>query len=213
MLRNWVRFDVVDQDLIFDVPSSAATFSLMPLISMAAADDAALLSLVSMATMAAPVRIADEKDAVRSKCQRSGGFKRSLVVSPAMLALNARAAVRTKCRDEPQRCGRSNLAHFFSCKEGSTFIVVSLLMPRFNGVLDRLFEGIDSRNAVLAIHVVMRDGAHELVIHRVHQYPAFFQAQRSWHAASSRREGRRSRCWSQPAARSRPRFAQLMARN
>src|ERR1700691_3741165 len=67
----------------------------MPLISMAAADCAALLSLVSMATMAAPVESPTKRTPFGPKASGPADLSGALpVVSPAMLALNARAAVR-----------------------------------------------------------------------------------------------------------------------
>src|SRR3984957_19910386 len=67
----------------------------MPLISMGAADDAALLSLVSMATMAAPVESPTKRMPFGPNASGPADLSGALpVVRPVMPALNARAAVR-----------------------------------------------------------------------------------------------------------------------
>src|ERR1700675_668519 len=78
-----------------DVPSSAATFSLIPLTSIGAAERAALLSLVSMATRAAPAESPTKRTPSGPNAIGPADLSGALpVVRPAMLALKARAAVR-----------------------------------------------------------------------------------------------------------------------
>ena len=71
VLRDRVHFDVVDQDLIFRCAEQRGNFLVDAFDFDGAADGAALLSLVSMATMAAAGGIADEEDAVRSERERA----------------------------------------------------------------------------------------------------------------------------------------------